>query len=217
VSSTVAQPGDHVPQRQAAARIEAGRRLVEDQHLGLDHQARGQVEPAAHAPRVGLHPVAGRFVQPEGRQQLGRPIAGRPLGQAPEPPEPHQVLAAAERVVDRGELPGQPERPAHRLGCAGDVVPGDPRPSGVGREQRGQDPHHGRLARPVGSQQAHDRAGRHRQVDPVERDRLAEALDQTFGLDGEVGATRPRCAHARPPRLTVGRSEPLIRRPVKSY
>ena len=45
----------HLPQIAAAARVEAGGRLVEEQHRRRGHEARGEVEAAAHAAREGLH------------------------------------------------------------------------------------------------------------------------------------------------------------------
>ena len=47
--------GEHLPQVAAAARIEAGGGLVEEQHLGAAHQAGSDVETATHAAGVGLH------------------------------------------------------------------------------------------------------------------------------------------------------------------
>ena len=45
---------DEVPHRQAAARVEAGRRLVEEEDRRRVDERGGQVEPAAHAAGVGL-------------------------------------------------------------------------------------------------------------------------------------------------------------------
>lgn len=47
------QGADQVPHLQAAARIDAGGRLVQKQHLGPSHQRRGQVEAPLHAARIG--------------------------------------------------------------------------------------------------------------------------------------------------------------------
>ena len=50
---------DLLPDRLAADRVEAGRRLVEKQHLGLVDQRRGEVEPPPHPARVGADPPVG--------------------------------------------------------------------------------------------------------------------------------------------------------------
>ena len=49
-SSQIAQPAD---------RVEPGRRLVEEQHARLVHERRREVEPAAHAARVGADAAVG--------------------------------------------------------------------------------------------------------------------------------------------------------------
>ena len=51
---------DDVPHLVAAARVEAGGRLVEEEQLGRDDDAGGDVEPAAHAAGVVLDLPAGR-------------------------------------------------------------------------------------------------------------------------------------------------------------
>ncbi len=54
----------------AAARVEAGGRLVEEQHRRAGDERGGEVEPAAHAARVGPHEPAGGVGQVEALQQL---------------------------------------------------------------------------------------------------------------------------------------------------
>ena len=53
------QVAEDVPQVAAAARVEAGGGLVEEQHLGDGHQAGGQVEAPAHAARERLDQLVG--------------------------------------------------------------------------------------------------------------------------------------------------------------
>ena len=47
--ATVDEVGDHAPQVGAAARVETGRRLVQEQHRGTSDERVGEVEAAAHA------------------------------------------------------------------------------------------------------------------------------------------------------------------------
>jgi hypothetical protein len=63
------------------------------------------------------------------------------------------------------------------------VEAGDARTSLVGREQRREDAHDRRLARTVGSEQTEDAAGGDLEVEPVEGDDVAVALDESFGAD----------------------------------
>ena len=78
----------HVPELDAAARVEAGRRLVEEEHRRRRDQADREVEPPTHAAGVGLDdPVGGvrerePLEQVVGRrariERLGRPYS-RPM------------------------------------------------------------------------------------------------------------------------------------------
>ena len=68
---------DHVPELAPRARVEAGRRLVEEEHGRVGDEARGEVEPPPHAARVLLHePVAG-VGDAEALEQLAGAARGR--------------------------------------------------------------------------------------------------------------------------------------------
>ena len=71
------QVAHRVPQTQAAARIEAGRRLVKEQDGRLDHEAGGQVQATAHAARPCFDQSPGGIGKIEPIQQLVSPVAGR--------------------------------------------------------------------------------------------------------------------------------------------
>ena len=60
-----------VPQLVAAPRVQAGRRLVEEQDDRVGDERRGEVEPAAHAARVGAGQVVGGVGEAEALEQLG--------------------------------------------------------------------------------------------------------------------------------------------------
>ena len=66
----------HLPEVLAAARVEARRRLVEEQHAGRGHQAGGEVEPPAHAAGERLDQPVGGVGQPEPLEQLVGPQPG---------------------------------------------------------------------------------------------------------------------------------------------
>ena len=61
-----------VPHLRAAARVEAGGGLVEEQDLRDRHEARGDVDAAPLASRVGLDLPAGGLREPECLEQLRR-------------------------------------------------------------------------------------------------------------------------------------------------
>lgn len=92
-----------------------------------------------------------------------------------------QVLLAGQQLVDRGELAGDADRRANRLGPGGDVVPGDGGRSAVGRHQGGQHVHGRRLAGPVRTEQGEDRSFADLQVDAVEDHLVPEGLPQPGG------------------------------------
>jgi hypothetical protein len=107
---------------------------------------------------------------------------GRGAAEAEQPGEQDQVLAPRELLVDRGELARQADEAPHGVGLAHDVVPEhacDPR---VGTQQRGQHTDRRGLARPVGTQDAVDRARRHGELHAVHGAHGAEGLDEARGL-----------------------------------
>ena len=68
----------------AACWVDAGRRLVERQHVGVVHQRARDVQPALHAAAEGGRFVACAVGQPDGGQHLGGAAPGLGWGQAVE-------------------------------------------------------------------------------------------------------------------------------------
>ncbi len=64
--------------------------------------------------------------------------------------EQHEVLAPGEVAVDGGELSGEADEAAHRVGLLDDVVPEHPRVPLVGAQEGGEHPDGRRLAAPFG-------------------------------------------------------------------
>ncbi|BDZ59185.1 hypothetical protein GCM10025872_28420 [Barrientosiimonas endolithica] len=150
------QVGDDVPHVAAAARVEAGGRLVEEDHRRVGDQRAREVEPAPHAAGVGLGGAVGRVLEAELREQLaGACLRGRPR-QVIEPRDHLEVLEAAEVLVDRGVLPADADAPAHLAGLAHDVGPGHGRVARVGLDQGGEHAHRRGLAGPVRAQHSQD-------------------------------------------------------------
>ena len=67
----VAQPADLVPQRQARGRVKAGRRLVEEQHLGLVDERHREVQAPAHAAGVRADAAIGGLAEADALDELG--------------------------------------------------------------------------------------------------------------------------------------------------
>jgi hypothetical protein len=179
------QRPDDLPDLAAATRVQPGGRLVQEQQLGGDDDAGGDVQPPSHAPGVGLDLPPGRLGQPEGVQQLARPRPGAWPREAEEPGQQHQVLPPGQVLVDRGVLAGQGNQAAHHIGLRRDVVSEDPCRSAVWTEQRGEHPDGGGLAGPIWPKDAVHRTGGYRQVDAIDGQGLAERLDQARRLDGQ--------------------------------
>ena len=190
------QAADDLPHPEAAARVEPGRGLVEEQQPRPADQGAAQVEPAPHAAGVGLDdPVAG-VGQLELVEQLLRPLLGLGLRELVEPAEHDQVLPAGQVLVDGRVLAGESDDLPKLLGLLDHVEARDGGMAGVRLQERGEDPDAGRLAGAVRAEQAQDGALGDFQVHAVEGADLVLArpidLDQAFGRDGVHGGAEPR-------------------------
>ncbi|GAA3235892.1 hypothetical protein GCM10010468_69880 [Actinocorallia longicatena] len=174
---------DRRPHLGTSARVQAGGRLVEEQHPGRADEGGGQVEAAAHPAGVLRdRPVAG-VREAEPLQQLGGAQPGPAGAQVVEATEHLQVLGARQDLVQRGVLAEQPDGGPDGRGVPGDVMPGDGSGSGVGAQKGGEDADGGGLAGPVGAEQPVDGAGGDGEVEAVQGPDAAEALDEPLGVD----------------------------------
>jgi len=184
------QVADGRPDDLAAARVQAGGRLVEHQELRLDDQAGGQVDPAPLAARHRLDQLVAELADVEAVNEGVDLAAGRRLAIAAQPRHQQQVLPRGQVVLERGELPGHGDRAAHGIGLAHHVVTADDRGPARRRRQGGEHPDHGGLARPVRAEQGENRSGLDPQVNVIDGDEVTEALGQSVGDDGQL-----RCSH----------------------
>ena len=94
-----------------------------------------------------------------------------------------------EQLVDRGELPGDADRPAHAVRLPADVEAGDPGLPRVGGDEGREDADHGGLPGAVRAQQGVDGADGHGEVDAAEHVDVGVRLRQSGDLDrsGVVG------------------------------
>ncbi len=164
-----------VPHRAAAARVEPGRGLVEEDHLRRADQRHRQVEAAAHPARVGRH----RACPPRRRDRTGRAARRRELRPAARPRWFRSAISRrfSSPVSSSSTAENWPVTPiAARTpsGSSAHVVAGDLQLAGVGGDQRRQDPHDRRLAGAVRAEQREDRSlarrrGRRRRARPFRR------------------------------------------------
>ena len=119
------QPLHLLPDRLAADRVKAGRRLVEEEHARFVDQRGGEVEAALHPARVGAYAAVGGVGEVDPLQQVvGAPasLVGR---DALERRLQADQLAAGHQRVERRFLQGDADRAAHRPRLGDDVVAGD--------------------------------------------------------------------------------------------
>ena len=189
---------DRLPQADAAARVEAGRRLVEEQDRRVGDEGGREVEAAAHAAGVGLGHALGGVGELEALEQLAGARLAPPREHAVEAADHHEVLLAGEVLVDRGVLPGEPDLGAQRARVTDDVEAGDAGAARVRRQQGGEDADGRGLAGAVGAEDAQYGARRDLEVDAVERAHLAERLHESAdaGLPARHRLLRMECITA---------------------
>jgi hypothetical protein len=187
------EPLDLLPQVGSGFRVEAGGRLVEEEHPRPVDQAESHVELALHAAGVGADLTTARLLEVEALEQFSGPAYGLLLRQAVDAPAQDEVLDSCRHRVGAGFLRHIADRPADGVRCLDDVVAGDPRSTGIGPGQRGEDLDGGGLARAVRPEQPQYDALRDGERDSVEGPQgwfLASGgvgLDQVRDREGMTG------------------------------
>ena len=163
------QLAEDVPERDAALRVEAGGRLVEEQDRGPVHDRPGHHEPLGHAAGEREH----RRLRPIGQAELLEQSAGlglRRLGvHAEEAAVEVEVLPDRERAVERVRLRDDADHLLRRGRVRDDVDATDERMPAGGDHAGGEHPRGRRLAGAVRAEQTEDLAPLHREVEPVDR------------------------------------------------
>ena len=168
----------HVADPADAGRIETVHRLVQDQHVGVSQQRRGDRQALAHAHRVTLHAPAGGVRQAHDLQHLVDPARIMPARGG----EHAQVVAPVAPGMEARIL----EHGAHmrarvgKLSVAAAVERGH---AGVGMDQPQQHAQRGALAGAVGPEKAGHAAGLHGERQVGDGPDLAEALAYALDLD----------------------------------
>ena len=164
---------DDLPHDPPTARVEPGRRLVEEDDPRIADEGHRQVEAAAHAAGERRDGLLRRLDEVEPLEQLGGPPPAFALAEMEQIRHQDEVLLAGEEAVHRRELAGDADRGPDRFGLAPDVVAGDLDLAAVGGDQRRQDMDRRRLAGAVRAEQGEDRPGPDLEVDAVEDELLA--------------------------------------------
>jgi hypothetical protein len=186
ISAVGDERADDIPQLEAAARIQSGGRLVEEQQARAGDEARSEVEAAAHAARVRADEPVGRVSEAHLLDDGGGIAAGIAGGGAEEARHHRHVLAARHGWLHGGRLPREGDAPPDRARIARHVDALDPKRSLVGPDQRCDEIDERRLARAVRTEQGQDLARLHREAEAVESPCLAECLDEVGGLQRRI-------------------------------
>ena len=151
--AVVDELGDELPEVDARARVEPGRRLVHQQDPRTPDEARAEIEPAPHAARVGADEPLGGVGEAEAGERIRRAHLRVPAAQAVQLPHHLEVLAPRERLVDRCVLACEAEQPSRVLRSRDDVDAVDARRARVGDQQRREHADDRRLAGAVRAEQ----------------------------------------------------------------
>ena len=155
---------EDLPQRDAALRVEAGGRLVEEQDRRAVHDRPGHHEPLRHAARQREHRRVGRGRRGGTARAVGRPRPSRSSAVHPEEAAVEvEVLAHVERAVERVASGARRRSPAWPRpgGATTSMPPTSAAPAGRDHPG-GEHPGGGGLARAVRAEQPEDLAARAR-------------------------------------------------------
>ena len=164
------------------ARIQTGRRLVEQQHFRIvQHGAREQ-----HALPLPFRKSADRILRARRHaheiERVGDDAAGAGL-RTVEREEELEILLDGERVVGRESLGHVSERARRRATVVDDVVTRDSRDAAVRPLDARENSQRGRLPRAVRAEETADFAALDEQVDAGERREIAIALHEPARFD----------------------------------
>ena len=182
------QPGDLLLEVDPVLRVEARRRLVEEEDPRRVHQTDRDVEPSALAARQGRDRPHRLLGEVERRDELVGALVGLTPAHPERPGLADQLVAPALGVAGRVALADVADRAPHVAVLAHHVVPGDLGGAGGRWQEGGEHPQGRRLPGTVGSE---------------ERDELAlgdlqiEAADGLHGglVTGEVAGQPARSNH----------------------
>ena len=180
VPQQAAQPAD-------AVRVEAVRRLVEDEDARVAEQRGGQAEPLPHAHRVAAHLALGR-------RRAARPCSSTSSARCSGSPATAHMIRRWLRAVRAGwKLDDSSAAPTYRDGVPRCRYGTPPIVACAGRraDQPEHHPQRRRLARAVRAEEAGDRARLDGEAEPVDRaDLAAEDLGEL--VDDDASPIRRR-------------------------
>ncbi len=163
-------------------RVEPGERLVEDHQARLVDEGAEQLDCLRHAFRELADLPLGGEAEAVIFEQLAPAFAADLQRQPAQRAEEGDRLEGFHRRIEPALLGQVADQPGDVLRP---LVPEHAARALVGVDDAQQHAQHRRLARAVGAEHAVDRALGHFEVDPGDRERAVESLDQPARLDGE--------------------------------
>ena len=135
-----------------ADRVEAGKRLVQDEDIGIVHERSGELDALLVAQRQLLHTLPGAVGDPQALEPATRRVPGFGVFYSVEDRQIAQLAVDAHLGVEPALLRHVPEA---ALGRPGGRLPAPEHLTGVGLEHAQCDPHRCGLAGAVGPDEAH--------------------------------------------------------------
>ena len=186
------EPEQPVPHHVPGLRIQAGRRLVQEQDLGLVDQRPGDGEAALHAARQRLDLVIGPLGQLHEVQQPRRALGDDGPRQAEVPAVDQEVLPDGQLHV-QGVLLRHDAEPGPDRRAVGHRVHAQDRQLAPARRRDAADHPHGRgLAGAVRAEEAERLTPPELEIDPVHGGEITEPLGQVVSANKDL-----RFRHAR--------------------
>src|SRR5919197_1549542 len=146
---TTAQAADDVEQLGADSRVEANRRLVEEQDAGMRYERPRDLEPAALAAAVTGDGPADQLAEPERMGEVVDPRLRLSRLDTPQARVQLEVLATGERLVHDRVLEDDTAQRAGREWLGGNIEAGEPSGAAGGHDRRREHADRRRLPGPV--------------------------------------------------------------------
>jgi hypothetical protein len=173
-----------VPQVGASAGVEAGARFVENQHPRFVQQTFGQLDATTQAARERFAKIVAAVSEPQPREHVVGTAAEFFTGQPVEMPLMAEVLGDGQLFVQTRGLKHDADSPPHRMRLMGDAQALHFDLARLQRNERAQQAEEGRLAAPVGTEQAEDFAFGHAERNVIQRRSLAVFVRDAANIDG---------------------------------
>ena len=181
---------DELPCFDDLFRVEAGRRLVEDEDVGIMDERLRQTDALLVAFRQLAGQPVRHVVDPRARHDvldaLAPLVSRHPFYSGDE----IEILDDAHVGIERRRFRQVAGAPLGLERLVEDVEPGDNRLAFGGRHEPRQDPHRRRLAGPVGAEKAEDFAALDAEADIVDRGDAAVAFREVLDLNHRESPVR---------------------------